>query len=72
MKNDTFDAGMFRDYSVSAWGRSMYGGYYVNYFDGGRLTGYNARTLREVREHVGRYGLTLPAGRRYDNGGPMF
>ena len=64
-------------YKLADWGKSMYGGYYANYYvceplsHGGfeivDIDGIHADTYRELRDVLALYGLKAVKARRFDN-----
>ena len=42
-----------KDFTVTSWGTSMYGGWYVDYINNGTRSGVNGRTLKECLVRLG-------------------
>ncbi len=52
---------------VLDYGKSMYGGYYINYFKDGEYKGIGGKTLKECCEKLGIKKADLKGVTRYDN-----
>ena len=55
------------DFQTRGWGLSMYGGWYINYFNGGEYSGVGGRTLKECLEQLGITKADLKKHNRLDN-----
>lgn len=52
---------------ATEWGRSMYGGYYINYFDNGRYTGEHFEKLKDLKSWCIDNNITFKDVPRIDN-----
>ncbi len=52
---------------VTSWGRSMYGGWYCNFWYDGEHVGISADSKRELVWELQDYGGVLDDDLRYDN-----
>lgn len=48
------------------WGKSMYGGYFANLYNG-ELFGLHTDTLKDLRAELAKYGFKATAETRFDN-----
>ena len=55
------------DFKVTGWGLSMYGGWYINYFNNGEYSGVGGRTLRECMDKLNITRADLNLRNRLDN-----
>lgn len=52
---------------LTAWGKSMYGGWYANFWLNGEHTGIHEYTRADLCRHLSRYGIHPTAETRCDN-----
>ncbi len=52
---------------ATEWGKSMYGGYYINYFDNGRYTGEHFEKLKDLKSWCIDNNITFKDVPRIDN-----
>ena len=50
------------DFQTRGWGLSMYGGWYINYFNGGEYSGVGGKTLKECMAQLGITKADLKTG----------
>lgn len=49
---------------ITSWGKSMYGGWYANFYKDGEYTGTHANTKKELQQKC---GVPLDKSSRSDN-----
>lgn len=54
------------NYRLLDWGKSMYGGYFANLYNG-EMLGIHTDTLKELRAELAKYGFKATPTKRYDN-----
>lgn len=52
---------------LTSWGRSMYGGWYANFWYDGEHTGIHADTKTDLFDQLSDYGISPDMESRYDD-----